>query len=82
MEEEENPFEEPKSKSSGQPASKSGKSETKKSIVDYNYYLGSAKQASDYEIEFCPTDDMVADYMTKPLTGTKFMLFCCRLLSI
>jgi hypothetical protein len=49
VEEEENPFEEPKSKSSGQPASKSGKSETKKSISDYNYYLGSAKQASDYE---------------------------------
>ena len=25
-------------------------------------------------IEFCPTDDMIADYFTKPTTGTKFHL--------
>ena len=25
-------------------------------------------------IEFCPTDNMIADYFTKPTTGTKFHL--------
>ena len=29
---------------------RSGKTEVKKSLADYNYYVGSAKQASDYEI--------------------------------
>ena len=27
------------------------------------------------KINFCPTDKMVADYMTKPLQGKKFKLF-------
>jgi hypothetical protein len=26
-------------------------------------------------IDFCPTDDMIADYMTKPLQGAKFLKF-------
>ena len=26
-------------------------------------------------IEYCPTDEMIADYMTKPLVGSKFKLF-------
>jgi hypothetical protein len=35
----------PSAKSSGM-----AKKEIKKSVNDYNYYLGSAKQASDYEM--------------------------------
>ena len=26
-------------------------------------------------IDYCPTDDMTGDYMTKPLQGTKFKKF-------
>jgi hypothetical protein len=26
-------------------------------------------------IKYCPTEDMLADYMTKPLTGSKFNTF-------
>jgi hypothetical protein len=27
------------------------------------------------ELEYCPTEDMVGDYFTKPLEGKKFMKF-------
>lgn len=43
-------------KSSGMP-----KKETKKSVTDYNYYLGSAKQASDYEA----TTEFLVNYVIK-----------------
>jgi hypothetical protein len=43
-------------KSSGMP-----KKEIKKSVNDYNYYLGSAKQASDYEM----TTDFLINYIKK-----------------
>ena len=46
------------------------------------FYVTDLIQQNKVQIEFCPTDDMVADYMIKPLTGTKFMLFCCCLLNI
>jgi hypothetical protein len=43
-------------KSSGMP-----KKEIKKSVNDYNYYLGSAKQASDYET----TTEFLINYIKK-----------------
>ncbi len=55
------PFRGAWSKSSGQPVGKSGKSEAKKSIVDYNYYLGSAEQALDYET----TTEYLINYIKK-----------------
>ena len=27
------------------------------------------------QIKYCPTDNMIADYMTKPLVGRKFTYF-------
>ena len=32
-------------------------------------------QQGDVKIEYCPTDVMLADFMTKPLVGYKFMGF-------
>ena len=29
----------------------------------------------ELKIEYCPTDDMVADFFTKPLQGKKFIQF-------
>jgi hypothetical protein len=29
----------------------------------------------EYEIQYCPTDAMLGDYMSKPLIGTKFLHF-------
>jgi hypothetical protein len=46
----------PSAKSSGMP-----KKEIKKSVNDYNYYLGSAKQASDYEM----TTEFLINYIVK-----------------
>lgn len=39
----------------------SSKKETKKGLTDYNYYLGSAKQASDYET----TTEFLINYVKK-----------------
>jgi hypothetical protein len=62
-----------------------GKSSSGKRTRHFNikyFYVTDLIHRKEVQIEFCPTDDMVADYMTKPLTGTKFMLFRRRLLNI
>ena len=33
-------------------------------------------------IEYCPTDDMIADFFTKPLQGTKFRRFRALILNL
>lgn len=43
---------------------------------DIKYFLiTDLIQRNEVSIEFCPTDSMIADYMTKPLTGKKFLEF-------
>jgi len=34
------------------------------------------------KLEFCPTDDMLADFNTKPLQGTKFKLFRKKIMNL
>ena len=34
------------------------------------------------EINYCPTEKMIADYMTKPLQGSLFHRFKCRILGL
>ena len=36
------------------------------------FYITDLIGRNEIMVEYCPTEDMVADYMTKPLTGTKF----------
>jgi hypothetical protein len=36
------------------------------------FYITDLIKSGEVSIQYCPTDAMLADYMTKPLTGTKF----------
>ena len=36
------------------------------------FYVTDLIGRNKIDIEYCPTDDMLADYMTKPLIGSKF----------
>ena len=39
------------------------------------YFLSDRIANGELRVEFCPTDNMVADYFTKPLQGEKFRKF-------
>ena len=39
------------------------------------FYITDLIKRKEMEVRFCPTDEMVADYMTKPLVGSKFNEF-------
>ena len=39
------------------------------------FYITDLIQRKELSIEYCPTDSMVGDYMTKPLVGSKFVQF-------
>jgi hypothetical protein len=36
------------------------------------FYVTDLIGGDEVAVSYCPTNDMVADYMTKPLTGSKF----------
>jgi hypothetical protein len=41
--------------------------------INIRYFLITDKvKQGDMEIEYCPTDEMLADYFTKPLQGSLF----------
>lgn len=39
------------------------------------FYITDLIKRGEVEIKYCPTDEMIADFMTKPLTGEKFVYF-------
>ena len=39
------------------------------------FFINDQKEKGNIKIEFCPTDNMIGDYMTKPLQGNKFRKF-------
>jgi hypothetical protein len=39
------------------------------------FYISHFFKRLEVSIEYCPTEEMVTDYMTKPLTGAKFYKF-------
>lgn len=39
------------------------------------FYITDLIKRNEIQIEYCPTDAMIADYMTKPLIGAKFIKF-------
>lgn len=55
-----------------------GKSSSGKRTRHFNikyFYITDLIQRKQVQIEYCPTDAMIADYMTKPLVGAKFLQF-------
>jgi hypothetical protein len=47
---------------------------TRHFLIRY-FYITDLIQREELTIKYCPTDCMIADYMTKPLTGAKFHSF-------
>ena len=39
------------------------------------FYVTDLIERQEVAVEYCPTDKMIADYMSKPLTGSKFRMF-------
>ena len=39
-------------------------------------------QVGDIWVEYCPTDDMIADFFTEPLQGSKFIQFHNQVLNV
>lgn len=55
-----------------------GKASSGKRTRHFNikyFYITDLIQRNEVRVEYCPTDAMVADYMTKPLVGAKFFHF-------
>ena len=40
------------------------------------FFITNQVEKGNVQVEYCPTDKMVADFNTKPLQGTKFREFC------
>jgi hypothetical protein len=38
------------------------------------FFINDQKEKGNVKIEFCPSDNMIGDYMTKPLHGKKFKI--------
>ena len=39
------------------------------------FFLTDQVERGNVQVEYCPTDEMIGDYMTKPLQGSKFREF-------
>jgi hypothetical protein len=46
------------------------------------FFVTDQKEKGHISIKFCPTDQMVADYMTKPLHGKKFQEFWQQIMNL
>jgi hypothetical protein len=40
------------------------------------FYITDLIKRNEIQIVYCPTEEMIADYMTKPMVGAKFAKFC------
>ena len=64
---------------------KNGKSSSSKRTKHINmryFFIQDRWKKGEFKIEHCPTDEMLADFFTKPLQGKKFMYFRDRILGI
>jgi hypothetical protein len=54
---------------------------TRHSSIKY-FYVTDLVGRNEVKIEYCSTDEMIADYNTKPVVGRKFTLFRDRLMNL
>ena len=62
-----------------------GKSSSSKRTRHLNiryYFLADQIENGELTVEYCPTDDMIADYLTKPLQGEKFRKFRKQIMNL
>ena len=51
--------------------------------IDARYFfIKDCYERGELDIEYCPTDEMIANYMTKPLQGEKFYKFRKMILNL
>jgi hypothetical protein len=46
------------------------------------FFITDQVEKGKVQIKYCPTDELVADYMTKPLQGIKFRRFRVRIMNL
>ena len=46
------------------------------------FFVTDRIQAGDLQVEYCPTDEMIADFSMKPLQGSKFTRFRDQILNV
>ena len=44
------------------------------------FFLTDQIEKGNVMVQYCPTDKMIADYMTKPLQGSKFKEFAAKIM--
>ena len=60
------------------PLKNNGRASSSRRIKHLNiryFFITDHIKKGELKIEYCPTDDMVADFFTKPLQGKKFLQF-------
>ena len=61
-----------------------GKASSGKQTCHFNieyFYITDLIQCGEIQIEYCPTDAMIADYLMKPFVGAKFTYFCNKIMN-
>ena len=45
-------------------------------VLNVRYFsISDQVNQGNFNVKYCPTDEMIGDFMTKPLQGSKFMKF-------
>ena len=64
---------------------KNGKASSSKRTKHMNiryFFISDRIEKKELKVEYCPTDDMIADFFTKPLQGAKFFKFRSEIMNL
>ena len=53
-----------------------------KHINCWFYFISARIHTGDLSVEYCPTEEMVGDFFTKPLQGKLFLKFCRLIMNL